>query len=527
LCSVCFTLAALCCLCLGCIIRCCRWHRHRRCGDDSREVGLGHGGGIELAQAEDDRYRQALSLGASRRQDAEHARTSAQVESLLIETYTITIDRSVGCFDHELRERVLKQPLGMTLSIMDEHLQVDAIEAGLVSQWNTEHLGPGPDVKVRPGHRILQVNAVLGSGKRMFEELSRCQTVVVTLTREVRRPRLQGNAQVSFRQSIESWVKEAAGSAKHRVSSFVARRIALMQDPAKQRRLSDLLRIQKVQAENVRPLVSLYAKPAGPGKWVLEGVYTYQALKVGLRYLNQIWDGVDLNVFKHGRYVLQRRLLLSLVNGTHKLNSTPVADVSASQRDVRCLTVAQLVRLKVLHLDVDMKTETHKAFMTIVDDCMFQELGEVVTKDISGLGDEGKNLYGVQALQLAAAATAVQAPTAWTWWLGDDRRVVFQPALFAFSELEEFPSGGVLEVSDYSKKDTSTGLCCMDWQIRHVTKAEDLQTVEQHARSSCKLTLGDIISEEVLSNSLQKLRRWRTGIPEDTERDPAVQQIII
>merc|ERR1712008_486869 len=177
------------------------------------------------------------------------------------------------------------------------------------------------------------------------------------------------------------------------------------------------------------------------------------------------------------------------------------------------------------------KSETHKAFMTIVDNCMFEELGEAVTQDIKDLSEEGRKFYGVQALQLAAAATAVQTPTAWTWWLGDDRRVVFQPTLFVFSELEEFPSDGVLEVSDYSKKDSSTGLCCMDWQIRHITRAEDLETPEQHARSSCKLSLGDIISEEVLANSLQNLRRTQRktmGVTAmKTERDAAVPQIII
>lgn len=244
-------------------------------------------------------------------------------------------------------------------------------------------------------------------------------------------------------------------------------------------------------------------KNLGADTWRISGIYEHQVLKAGLRQLDDTWsvDGLlQLPRAKDGGSILMRESLFrDMLEGTIQLQSVPANDVAAAQRDVPRLTLRQLLRLRVLHLDFTPSGSgadsgvtgvggTHEAFLTILDSSLFHRLGESAT---SALGDDGlldsHHRLGRQVVFLIAAAAAVPAPTWWCWWLTEKRRVFFNADQFVCAC--HFPEGddGVLEVTDMSKADRNDptgGLRWFDWRVNVVRAEVDLSATPLSSSAS-------------------------------------------
>lgn len=253
------------------------------------------------------------------------------------------------------------------------------------------------------------------------------------------------------------------------------------------------------EASVVPSMVPLHPPPVerlGETKWHIKGMYEHQVLKLGLRLVDKEWDDtsiLELPRDKDGKMSLFRPgLFTRLLDGSQKLKSVPGNDLSAAQPDLRKLSLRQLLRIRVSHLDfvpsgcgadsINSVGATHQAFLSTLDGLLFQRLGLQALGDAAPdwidkeLGPDNKvhsHRLGREAILLVAAASAVMVPPRWVWWLRDDCRVFFHVG--HFSSEADFPpdsEGGVLEVVDCSKRDQHepTGqLRWLDWRVELVT----------------------------------------------------------
>jgi len=235
-------------------------------------------------------------------------------------------------------------------------------------------------------------------------------------------------------------------------------------------------------------LRSLSAQTFGKS-WAIAGIYEHQALKVGLRRLDEAWEGIGLTAFPIGKgALLKETLLRSLLSGDLHIKSLPGADVVGAQPDLHRLSLVQLLRLRVILLDftpsgaggAGVSTFNGQAsaenFVRTLDGALFKSLGEKLIS--SGAKSDANVLeLGRDAVLMVAAASAVPSPAWWCWWLPveNGRRMFFDAAHFHVQDA--FPEGGVLEVDKKSKPDRNdpTGnLIQMDWQIKCVTIEAEL-----------------------------------------------------
>jgi len=224
-----------------------------------------------------------------------------------------------------------------------------------------------------------------------------------------------------------------------------------------------------------------------PKEWRLKGIYEHQVLKIGLRRLDT-WSEETLLQFPKGKdgssALLCERLFVRLLSGTVKLQSLLGNELAASQRDVHRLSLRQLLRIRVLHLDftpsgcgantINGAGGTHEVFLGLVDSLLFKELGLKAMAALPNAENLNPHQLGRQCVLLTAGAAALQSPATWAWWL-DERRLYFDTSNFVLAET--FPAGGVLEVTDYSKVDRHepTGrLKWFDWRVDAVSEEDKL-----------------------------------------------------
>jgi len=179
----------------------------------------------------------------------------------------------------------------------------------------------------------------------------------------------------------------------------------------------------------------------------------------------------------------------------------PANDLAAAQRDVTRLTLRQLLRLRVLHLDFTPSGAgadsgvtgiggTHEAFLATLDSSLFQRLGEKATNALKGdsLTDAHHRL-GRQAVFLVAAAAALPDPVWWVWWITEKRRVYFNADQFSCNC--DFPENdsGVLEVTDMSKPDrnATSGVRWFDWRVHAVREEAALSPEPLQQQQSAPL----------------------------------------
>merc|ERR1711972_705738 len=128
----------------------------------------------------------------------------------------------------------------------------------------------------------------------------------------------------------------------------------------------------------------------GGGEWRIKGVYEHQVLKAGLRRLDQNWPVDGLLELPSG--IFRQKILRDLLSGMIRLQSVPNNDVSAAQRDIQKLSLRQLLRLRVLHIDftpsgagadtIHSVGGTHEAFLSTLDGLLFQQLGQKAAADL-------------------------------------------------------------------------------------------------------------------------------------------------
>eukprot|EP00747_Dinoflagellata_sp_TGD_P009697 gnl/TRDRNA2_/TRDRNA2_119211_c1_seq1.p1 gnl/TRDRNA2_/TRDRNA2_119211_c1~~gnl/TRDRNA2_/TRDRNA2_119211_c1_seq1.p1 ORF type:complete len:538 (-),score=94.58 gnl/TRDRNA2_/TRDRNA2_119211_c1_seq1:38-1417(-) len=246
-----------------------------------------------------------------------------------------------------------------------------------------------------------------------------------------------------------------------------------------------------------KPMTAPPVESVAADEWRIKGVYDHQVLKAGLRHIDAAWPTNDLYDFPRskdgGSVLLRERLLRDLLHGDIQLQSVPNSDVAAAQRDVQRLSLRQLLRLRVLHLDftpsgcgadtVSAVGGTHQAFLSTLDGLLFQHLGRKAANHLVAAataekgGDTEAHRLGREAVLLAAASAAIPSPSWWVWWVSEEHRIFFDTA--AFVSVGTFPShsSGVLETQDQSWTDRHepTGkLRWMDWKVFLITKELDL-----------------------------------------------------
>eukprot|EP00927_Polykrikos_kofoidii_P066445 TRINITY_DN62043_c0_g1_i1.p1 TRINITY_DN62043_c0_g1~~TRINITY_DN62043_c0_g1_i1.p1 ORF type:complete len:679 (+),score=113.88 TRINITY_DN62043_c0_g1_i1:98-2134(+) len=231
-------------------------------------------------------------------------------------------------------------------------------------------------------------------------------------------------------------------------------------------------------------------------QWRVRGVYEHQVLKIGLRILDTIWPVDGLESFPRGKdgaaVLFRERLLANLISGDRRLQEIAKNDIAAAQRDIHSLSLRQLMRLRVRHIDfipsgcgsntVNSQGDVLEAFLSLVDRLLFQKLGEHSARQVE-LGVDVHRL-GREALFFVAAAAVVTASKWWCWWPSPDKRVFFNAEDFVAAERFPVGSDGVLEIMDLSKRDSHepTGkLRWFDWRVSLVTTEALLSTTPPQA----------------------------------------------
>lgn len=262
-------------------------------------------------------------------------------------------------------------------------------------------------------------------------------------------------------------------------------------------------------SQMVMPIEEVLTAPPilqlGETEWRIHGVYDHQALKAGLRSLDAQWPDSDIDKYPQGKDgVTREKLFRDLLSGSIRLQSMPKTDVSSAQRDLQRLSLRQLLRLRVLHLDyvpsgaadsVHTVGATHEAFMGTLDNQLFKQLGQKALGPMaSGIegnsgaaGSPDTHRLGREAVLFAAAAAALEEPKWWCWWLSQDRRVFFDAKKFACAEKFPIGKGGVLEVTDNSRRDPHepTGrLRWLDWRVIRIDAEASLASAPPRAQKT-------------------------------------------
>lgn len=249
------------------------------------------------------------------------------------------------------------------------------------------------------------------------------------------------------------------------------------------------------------------------GLWSIKGIYEHQGMKIGLRRLDQIWAGVDIDVYPTGKSALLKETLFrSLFSGVMEIQAIPGNDISAAQPDIHRLSLVQLLRLRVILIDFvpsggnGLSSGAAEAFIRTLDSTLFDKLGQrIANVGITGSQPSNFASLGRESVMMMGAAGAVTSLRWWVWWVpgSDNQRVFFDAQDYTI--VEAFPADGALEITIFSKPDTNdaTGMLrWMDWQVRKIVKEDDL-------KPECPRKNGGVaglVSEEALQSGRARLK---------------------
>jgi len=197
--------------------------------------------------------------------------------------------------------------------------------------------------------------------------------------------------------------------------------------------------ISKVALREEEPLAAPPVTRVEGGAWLIKGAYEHQVLKVGLRQLDERWPADGISSLPRGKdgsgIMLRERLFKQLLAGEMHLKSVPKSDVTTGQRDIIHLSLRQLLRLRVLHLDytpsgcgadtVSTLGAGHEAFMSTLDSLLFERLGRKATERLKDPPVDNFHRIGREAVFFSAASAAVPEPNWWCWWMCLKRQVFF------------------------------------------------------------------------------------------------------
>mmetsp|Transcript_71084 Transcript_71084/g.197460 ORF Transcript_71084/g.197460 Transcript_71084/m.197460 type:complete len:577 (-) Transcript_71084:88-1818(-) len=238
------------------------------------------------------------------------------------------------------------------------------------------------------------------------------------------------------------------------------------------------------------PVVPLSVQKLAKNKWRFHGVHEDKVVKDGLRRLDTKWDLAGILDFPkrpNGTPLLFREAVFTcLLKGEVDLKSLPMGDVSASQGDIKRLTLRQLLKLRALHLNYEPERQAsssaHAGFLATVDATLFEQLGQkaVAKSELRFTMPEPQILryFGLELTCIVAANAVMPTrwfrstlPPWWVWWLGDTR-CFFHATDFELSDT--FPERhGALQIEDMSRPDGG-GRRLFDWTATLVTQMNAL-----------------------------------------------------
>jgi len=238
------------------------------------------------------------------------------------------------------------------------------------------------------------------------------------------------------------------------------------------------------------------------GTWQISDFYVHMGAKIGLRCLDRDWNTDELFVFpQDGKTISKQSTFERMLRGELFLKSMIGNEISACQSDLVRLSLRQLLRLCVLHIDftpsgcgsntVHGAQGHHESFMNTLNGLVFKRLGTKAMVGLQGLelADLESNSWqlGHYAVLFKSASEALSEHAWWSWRLPfGDHRVFFNPS--EFNSLHSFPEdSGVYVMTDLSKRDKHepTGhLMWMDWRIEAVTTQDGLNAAVARGESS-------------------------------------------
>jgi len=272
----------------------------------------------------------------------------------------------------------------------------------------------------------------------------------------------------------------------------------------------------RYSASNVKKVPVMMAPPCETvksGLWSIKGIYEHQGMKIGLRRLDEIWAGVDLDVYPTGKgALLKEKLFRNLFSGEMEIQAIPGNDISAAQPDIKRLSLVQLLRLRVILIDFvpsggnGLSSGAGEAFIRTLDGILFDKLGQrIANVGITGSEPSSFASLGRESMMMMGAAGAVTSLRWWVWWVpgSADQRVFFDAQDYTIVKV--FPVDGALEITIFSKPDTndSTGMLrWMDWQVRHITNLDDLKPEPPLKTGG----VAGLVSEEALQSGRARLK---------------------
>jgi hypothetical protein len=299
-------------------------------------------------------------------------------------------------------------------------------------------------------------------------------------------------------ESVKNYVKPLKKQLKRGGTAMFAARKKKTEEQEVEEAQEALLQFQADDEEPER-LMEVPAEKVSAGKWRVHGMYEEQALKAGLRRLDNEWEtrGLFSKRQTSGRNVEKTKstprfvcegLIADLVSGDRGLNDVHKSDVSSAQGDLVHLTARQLLRLRVNNLDYAPQGDDNAAmhaFMHKLDRLLFEQLGQMSVASLfpnmeaSDCFRLGKDLTFVSAV-----AANITHPSWWVCWAGygeGQKRFYFHPGNFAASK--EFPKdrdgwSGVLEIEDVSRMcHMSRGKhWILDWNVRAIMHESELRS---------------------------------------------------
>eukprot|EP00928_Gymnodinium_smaydae_P096744 TRINITY_DN8606_c1_g1_i1.p1 TRINITY_DN8606_c1_g1~~TRINITY_DN8606_c1_g1_i1.p1 ORF type:complete len:407 (+),score=71.79 TRINITY_DN8606_c1_g1_i1:83-1303(+) len=259
------------------------------------------------------------------------------------------------------------------------------------------------------------------------------------------------------------------------------------------------------------PLLSASVKQLAEGKWRIHGLRVEKMLKRGIRRLDRRVDPDAINDLPRnasGKSLLLRHSLIKdMLTGTRTLSSVPPSDAAAAQKDLARLSLQQLVRLRVLNLDfASGGNGVHGAFLSMVDDLIFQNIGQKAADTTSASDISVARRLGEDIVMLIAAAKSLSTPQCWVCWF-KDRRVFMHAGRLACTDSvgAAFGEGAVLECVDKSEPDKDTA-GKQYWLELIVTLVGDKASLSSKASADGNKASRSMVFRQLTASSLEDMR---------------------
>lgn len=218
----------------------------------------------------------------------------------------------------------------------------------------------------------------------------------------------------------------------------------------------------------------------GDDTWRVYGLHTDTIMSNGLQRLDAIMDrdkDIQFPCNDKGRcLVFCSSLFKALLSGDRLIKEVPPTEAASAQRDLRLLSLRQMLQLKTINLDFQPGGNSiHKTFLGMLDDLLFKSLG----KQAVGSEDAEESSYirlGRDLVMLTAIAKSVSASMCWVLWFEKKPLYINMGSMSCTDAASLAFDGkdGVLEYTDKSEPDRIKGGMQFDYTVRRVTDVSNL-----------------------------------------------------